>query len=150
MAKMCIRDSYKAYKKSKDINIRMEKNFAPCDALHRFGLYMGTSAITILTALMALHGTMELPMALMLIVYSYVMFNTIEAANNSPVSYTHLDVYKRQVKKGAVMEEKITEIFINGKNTVAMSNIDQFKRHIGSAFHGIFVTTSAVSYTHLY
>lgn len=74
---------YKAYKKSKDINIRMEKNFAPCDALHRFGLYMGTSAITILTALMALHGTMELPMALMLIVYSYVMFNTIEAANNS-------------------------------------------------------------------
>ena len=38
---------YKAYKKSKDINIRMEKSFAPCDALHRFGLYMGTSAITI-------------------------------------------------------------------------------------------------------
>ena len=28
------------------------------------------------------------------------------------------------------------------KSTVAMSNIDQFKRHIGSAFHGIFVTTS--------
>ena len=49
---------------------------------------------------------------------------------------------KKTVKKGAVMEEKITEIFINGKNTVAMSNIDQFKRHIGSAFHGIFVTTS--------
>ena len=40
------------------------------------------------------------------------------------------------------MEEKITEIFINGKNTVAMSNIDQFKRHIGSAFPGIFVTAS--------
>ena len=74
---------YKAYRKSKDINIRMEKNFAPCDALHRFGLYMGTSVITILTALMALKGTMELPMALMLIVYSYVMFNTIEAANTS-------------------------------------------------------------------
>lgn len=49
---------------------------------------------------------------------------------------------EKTVKKGAVMEEKITEIFINGKNTVAMSNIDQFKRHIGSAFHGIFVTTS--------
>ncbi|MGF0095639.1 ABC transporter ATP-binding protein [Peptoniphilus sp. SGI.035] len=74
---------YKSYKKSKDINIRMEKNFAPCDALHRFGLYMGTSTITILTALMALHGNMELHMALMLIVYSYVMFNTIEAANSS-------------------------------------------------------------------
>ena len=28
---------------------------------------------------------------------------------------------KKTVKKGAVMEKKITEIFINGKNTVAMS-----------------------------
>ena len=31
---------------------------------------------------------------------------------------------KKTVKKGAVIEEKITEIFIKGKNTVAMSNID--------------------------
>ena len=74
---------YRAYEKSKDINIRMEKNFAPYDALHRFGLYMGTSAITIFTGLMALNQRMELSMALMLIVYSYVMFNTIEAANTS-------------------------------------------------------------------
>ena len=49
---------------------------------------------------------------------------------------------KKTVKKGAVIEEKITEIFINGKNTVAMSNIDQCKRHMGSAVQGIFVTTS--------
>ena len=34
---------------------------------------------------------------------------------------------KKTVKKGAVIEEKITEIFINGKNTVAMSNIDRLK-----------------------
>lgn len=74
---------YRAYQKSKDINIKMERNFAPCDALHRLGLYMGTSAITLISALLAIKGTLELPMALMLIVYSYVMFNTIEAANNS-------------------------------------------------------------------
>ena len=43
------------------------------------------------------------------------------------------------MKQSSVLKEKITEIFINGKNTVAMSNIDQFKRHIGRAFHGIFV-----------
>lgn len=74
---------YRAFRKSKDINIRMEKNFAPFDAFHRFGLYMGTAAITVITAFMALNGTMELPMALMMIVYSFIMFNTIEAANTS-------------------------------------------------------------------
>lgn len=40
------------------------------------------------------------------------------------------------------MKEKITEIFVNGKYTVPMSNIDQLKGHTGSAFHGIFVATS--------
>lgn len=74
---------YRSYKKSREINIRMERNFAPCDALHRLGLYLGTSAITIITAFLALNGKIDLPMALMLIVYSYVMFNTIEAANTS-------------------------------------------------------------------
>lgn len=74
---------YRAYHKSKEINIKMERNFAPCDALHRLGLYMGTMAITCITALLALQGEMELYMAIMLIVYSYVMFNTIESANNS-------------------------------------------------------------------
>lgn len=74
---------YRAYHKSKEINIKMERNFAPCDALHRLGLYMGTMAITCITALLALQREMELYMAIMLIVYSYVMFNTIESANNS-------------------------------------------------------------------
>ncbi len=55
----------------------------PCDAFHRLGLYLGTSAITVITAFMALDCKIEIPMALMLIVYSYVMFNTIEAANTS-------------------------------------------------------------------
>ena len=46
---------------------------------------------------------------------------------------------KKTVKQRAVMKKKIPEIFINGKHTVPMSNIDQFKSHTGSAFHGIFV-----------
>lgn len=74
---------YRSFQKSREINIRMEQRFAPCDMLHRLGLYLGTSAITVITAFMALNGRIELPMALMLIVYSYIMFNTIESANTS-------------------------------------------------------------------
>ena len=47
---------------------------------------------------------------------------------------------KKTVKKGAVMEEKITEIFINREDAVSVLNVNQFKRHRCSTFHGILVT----------
>ncbi len=74
---------FRAYRKSKDINIKMEKNYAPYDALHRLGLYLGTSAIMLITALSAVSSRLELPMAIMMIVYSFIMFNSIETTNNS-------------------------------------------------------------------
>lgn len=74
---------YRSFEKSRKINIKMEKNFAPCDALHRLGLYLGTTVITVITAFMALDGSLELPMAIMMIVYSFIMFNTVETADNS-------------------------------------------------------------------
>ena len=34
---------------------------------------------------------------------------------------------EKAVKEGAVFQEKIPEVFINGKDTVAVCGIDQFK-----------------------
>ena len=45
------------------------------------------------------------------------------------------------VQEGAVLKEKNAEIFIDGKNAVPVLNTDQFKRHTGSALHGIFIST---------
>ena len=39
------------------------------------------------------------------------------------------------------MKEEVTEVFVNGEDTMAMLNMNQFKGHTGSAFHGIFVAT---------
>ena len=49
---------------------------------------------------------------------------------------------KKTVKKGAVIEEKITEIFINGEDTVSVLDVNQLKRHGGRAIHRILVTAS--------
>lgn len=46
---------------------------------------------------------------------------------------------KKAVKERAVIEEKIPELLINGKNTMPVGNIEQFKGHRGSALHGIKV-----------
>ena len=45
------------------------------------------------------------------------------------------------VKQGAVIEKEITEIFINGEDTMAVLYIYQLEGHRGGAFHGIFITT---------
>lgn len=48
---------------------------------------------------------------------------------------------KKAVEQRVVFEKKGSEIFIDGKNTMTMSDMNQFEGHTGSAFHGIFVAT---------
>lgn len=45
------------------------------------------------------------------------------------------------VKERAVLQEEIPELRINGKNTMPVSDIDQFKGHRGSALHGVEIPT---------
>ena len=45
------------------------------------------------------------------------------------------------VKEAAVFQEKVTKVFINGENAVPVLDINKFKGHLCSPFHGIFITT---------
>ena len=47
---------------------------------------------------------------------------------------------KETVKERAILQEKITEGRINGKNAMTVSDINELKGHRGSAIHGIFIT----------
>lgn len=47
---------------------------------------------------------------------------------------------EKTVEQGAVIEEKVAEFFVNGKDAMAMGNMDQFEGHTGSTFHGILDT----------
>ena len=49
---------------------------------------------------------------------------------------------KKARKQRSVLKEKITEIFINGEDTVSVLDVNQLKRHGGRAIHRILVTTS--------
>lgn len=46
---------------------------------------------------------------------------------------------EQTVKEGTAIKEKVPELFINSKDAVAVMDIYQFKGHVGSAFHGIFI-----------
>lgn len=50
------------------------------------------------------------------------------------------DRMEETVQERAVLEEKGTEILINGKDAMAMADIDELKKHRGRAFHSVFIT----------
>ena len=47
---------------------------------------------------------------------------------------------KKTVEQRPVIEKEVPEIFINGKNAMTVSDINELKGHRGSAIHGIFIT----------
>ena len=47
---------------------------------------------------------------------------------------------KETVKERAILQEKITEGRINGKNAMTVSDINELKGHRGSSVNGIHVT----------
>lgn len=47
---------------------------------------------------------------------------------------------KETVKERAILQEKITEGRINGKNAMTVSDLNELKGHRGSAIQGIFIT----------
>ena len=47
---------------------------------------------------------------------------------------------KETVQERTVLKEKVAEIFINSKNTMAVLDTDELERHTGGAFHSIFVS----------
>ena len=66
-------------------------------------------------------------------VHGLVLFEK-HAGNNAAYSM------KKAVKEGAVIQEKIPELCINGKNTMPVGGINEFKGRGCSALHGVEVS----------
>ncbi len=72
-----------AYKMSKDINMKIEKNYVPYNCLHLFVLKAASVGIVFASAIMATNGAMDIPTMLMMAIFSFVIFGHIEAINNA-------------------------------------------------------------------
>ena len=44
------------------------------------------------------------------------------------------------VEEGTVFEKERPEILIDSEDTMPVSAIDEFERHTGSTFHGVFIS----------
>jgi ATP-binding cassette subfamily B protein len=72
-----------AYKRSKDINLRIERNYVPFNCLHIFSLHAASVGIVLVSAWLGMHNAMELATVLMMAVFSFVIFSQVETINNA-------------------------------------------------------------------
>jgi hypothetical protein len=49
---------------------------------------------------------------------------------------------EQAVKEGTFLHEKAAQVFVNGKNTMPVVDVNEFEGHLSGAFHGIFVAAS--------
>ena len=49
---------------------------------------------------------------------------------------------EKTIEQASIFKEELTEILIDGEDTVPVSDIDQFKCHAGGAFHGVLIAAS--------
>lgn len=73
----------KACDDSKKINIKIEKGFTPFNCLHLLSLKLASIGLVLITALMTLNGQMEFPVMLMFCMFSFTIFGSVEAVNDS-------------------------------------------------------------------
>ncbi|MDU1320864.1 MAG: ABC transporter ATP-binding protein [Clostridium botulinum] len=72
-----------SYKMSKDINIKIEKDYVSYNCLHLFVLKLASVAMVLLSAIMAVNEAMDIPIMLMMAIFSFVIFGHIETINNA-------------------------------------------------------------------
>ncbi len=98
----------KAYKDSKDFNIRIEKNYVVYNCLHLFSLKAASVGIVLASALMAANGTMEIPIMLMMVIFSFVIFGHVEAVNGATHTMEIIDatLNKLETIKNAAFIDK--------------------------------------------
>ncbi|MFO1443578.1 ABC transporter ATP-binding protein [Bacillus sp. Bva_UNVM-123] len=72
-----------AFKKSKEINVKIEKNYAPFNSLHILALHCATIGIVLTSSVLTLNGELLLSSMIMIFIFSFVMFQQIEAMNNA-------------------------------------------------------------------
>jgi len=72
-----------AYRNSREVNITIEKEYMPYNCLHLFVLKVASVGIVLVSAVLTLAGTLTLPTMMMLAIFSFVIFNSIEVVNNA-------------------------------------------------------------------
>ena len=115
---------FRAYKMSKGINIKIEKEYVPFNCLHLFALKAASTTIVLLAALEAIKGAIDLPTMLMMLIFSFVIFGHVEQVNNAAHVLEIIDVTMDKLE-----DIKKTECIDKGSKDITLDTYDvQFEK----------------------
>ena len=72
-----------AFKNHRKINLKIEKDYTWVNAMHQISCKLGSAAIVLVSAVMTVQRTMNLPIFLMMAIFSFVIFSQQEVVQNS-------------------------------------------------------------------
>ncbi|QTL98850.1 ATP-binding cassette domain-containing protein [Iocasia frigidifontis] len=113
----------KAYRKSRDINVKIEMDYVPANCLHLFSLKLASVAVVLAAATMAAKGEMAIPNMLMMLIFSFIIFGHVESINNAAHVLEIIDATMDKLEK--IKEAEFIDK--NGKELTLSSYDIEFK-----------------------
>jgi len=75
-----VQDSFAEHRR---INIKIEKEYVIFNALHLYSLKLASAGIVLVSSFQAYNGKISLPVMLMMLMFSFVIYGNIESINNA-------------------------------------------------------------------
>lgn len=103
-------------KDSKDIHIKINQDFTPRNCLHMFVLKATAVGIIFIATLFAYEGTLEISYFIMICMFAFMMFGSIEALTDSSHVLGVLDkvlIKLEQIKNVSYIDEGSSDVIVN-------------------------------------
>ncbi len=90
-----IKNTYRAHRK---INVKIELDYVGCNGMHQLCLKLAGVVIVLVTSMMAMNGSMPLPVFLMMAIFSFELFSQVEQVNNSAHTMELMETAMNKIK----------------------------------------------------
>lgn len=90
-----IKNTYRAHRK---INVKIELDYVGCNGMHQLCLKLAAVVIVLVTSMMAMNGSMPLPVFLMMAIFSFELFSQVEQVNNSAHTMELMETAMNKIK----------------------------------------------------
>ena len=106
---------------SKEINIKIEKEYTPFNCLHLFTLKLTSMLIVIVSGIMTINGQIQIPIMIAIFIFSFIMFSSIENVNEATHVLEFLDKTidnLDKIKSADFLDNNGKDIHFNNHNII--------------------------------
>ena len=119
----------KSFSDQRDINIKIENDYMWTNGLYQLSLKLTSVAIALMVCLQAIHGEISLPIMLMIVIFSFVMFTRLETVTTA--SHT-LEMMRAALDK--LQTIKTAKYIDEDSKDIVLNNFDISYQNVSFAY----------------